>query len=266
MPHAPLRRIVPGADAAVLLIHGILGTPDHFAPLLPCIPENWSLEALLLAGHGGSVRDFSAARMADWKQQVHQALARLRATHRRVYLAAHSMGTLFALQEAAQAPVAGLFLLNVPLRLQLKPRLLQTVTRIYRGKIAPDDARTQAALAGYSIGPDPNPLHYIGWVPRYLALFAEIRATRQMLPQVTSPGLAASLPARRNGLAGLHPVPGAMPAPGDQDPARFRPFLLYATGPENASASIFLPADRPGSITNPGAAHYFKCAAPGFLL
>ena len=87
MPHAPLRRIVSGADAAVLLIHGILGTPDHFAPLLPCIPENWSFEALLLAGHGGSVRDFSAARMADWKQQVHQALARLRAAHRHVYLA-----------------------------------------------------------------------------------------------------------------------------------------------------------------------------------
>ena len=190
MPHAPLRRIVSGADAAVLLIHGILGTPDHFAPLLPCIPENWSFETLLLAGHGGSVRDFSAARMADWKQQVHQALARLRAAHRHVYLAAHSMGTLFALQEAAQSPVAGLFLLNVPLRLQLKPRLLQTVTRIYRGKISPGDAWTQAALAGYSIGPDPNPLHYLGWVPRYLSLFAEIRATRQVLPRVTSPGLA----------------------------------------------------------------------------
>ena len=128
--------------------------------------------------------------MADWKQQVHQALARLHATHRRVYLAAHSMGTLFALQEAAQTPVAGLFLLNVPLRLQLKPRLLQTVTRIYRGKISPGDAWTQAALAGYSIAPDPNPLHYLGWVPRYLALFAEIRATRQVLPRVTSPGLA----------------------------------------------------------------------------
>ena len=67
---------------------------------------------------------------------------------------------------------------------------MQTVSRIYRGKFSAGDAWTQAALAGYSIAPDPNPLHYLGWVPRYLALFAEIRATRQVLPRGTSPGLA----------------------------------------------------------------------------
>ena len=50
MPHAPLCHIVSGADAAVLLIHGILGTPDHFAPLLPCIPENWATVRLRFNG------------------------------------------------------------------------------------------------------------------------------------------------------------------------------------------------------------------------
>ena len=43
MNHQEYRRIVPGADMAVLMIHGIVGTPHHFDNLLPLIPENWSV-------------------------------------------------------------------------------------------------------------------------------------------------------------------------------------------------------------------------------
>ncbi|MBR0324808.1 MAG: hypothetical protein IIX11_01590, partial [Selenomonadales bacterium] len=32
----------------VLMLHGILGTPDHFRELLPLVPETWSVHALLL--------------------------------------------------------------------------------------------------------------------------------------------------------------------------------------------------------------------------
>ena len=31
MAHETYTRLVPGADTAVLCIHGILGTPNHFA-------------------------------------------------------------------------------------------------------------------------------------------------------------------------------------------------------------------------------------------
>ena len=54
MPHRPYRRDVPGGKNAVLFLHGIVGTPDHFLPLLPLLPEDCACSSLLLAGHGGS--------------------------------------------------------------------------------------------------------------------------------------------------------------------------------------------------------------------
>lgn len=109
------KRLLPGAACAVLFVHGILGSPAQFAPFLPLVPQDWSFCNLLLQGHGGGARDFSAASMAVWREQTRQAFAELRAQHETVVIAAHSMGTLFAVQEAVRSPVEGLFLLNVPL-------------------------------------------------------------------------------------------------------------------------------------------------------
>lgn len=58
------KRLLPGAACAVLFVHGILGSPAQFAPFLPLVPQDWSFCNLLLQGHGGGARDFSAASMA----------------------------------------------------------------------------------------------------------------------------------------------------------------------------------------------------------
>ena len=60
------KRLLPGAACAVLFVHGILGSPAQFAPFLPLVPQDWSFCNLLLQGHGGGARDFSAASMAVW--------------------------------------------------------------------------------------------------------------------------------------------------------------------------------------------------------
>jgi esterase/lipase len=70
MAHQEIIRIVPGSRYAVLMLHGILGTPDHFRELLPLVPETWTVHALLLDGHGGGVKDFSETSMEKWKDQV----------------------------------------------------------------------------------------------------------------------------------------------------------------------------------------------------
>lgn len=179
-------RYVQGADTAILFIHGILGTPDHFIPLLPFVPSDWSIYNLLLKGHGGGVKDFSAASMSEWKQQVHTAFRSLRASHDKVVIAAHSMGTLFAMQEAMDGQAAALFLLNVPLKIRVTPRLFSTSWKIFQGNIRPDDERTIAAHRAYGIDDDANILHYIGWVPRFLELFSEIRKTRKVASQLNT--------------------------------------------------------------------------------
>ena len=46
MAHEEGIRILPEADTAVLFMHGICGTPDHFHKVLPRmqrIPENWAV-------------------------------------------------------------------------------------------------------------------------------------------------------------------------------------------------------------------------------
>lgn len=77
MEHTEIRRCVAGAENAVLFIHGIVGTPQHFAPLIPLVPEGWSLYNLLLDGHGGSVEAFSHTSMKKWRAQVSAAVEEL---------------------------------------------------------------------------------------------------------------------------------------------------------------------------------------------
>ena len=37
MEHREYRRIVSGADTAVMFLHGIVGTPNHFRDLIPLV-------------------------------------------------------------------------------------------------------------------------------------------------------------------------------------------------------------------------------------
>lgn len=172
---------------AILFIHGILGTPNHFEPFLSLVPPDWSVCNLSLKGHGGSVRDFSKASMTEWKQQVKTALSELSESNRKVIIAAHSMGTLFAIQEAMERPVDELFLLNVPLKVRVTFRLFRTSWRVFTGTIKPDDKWSLAAQNAYSIERDYHILRYFGWIPRYLELFSEIRKTRKIIGKLSTP-------------------------------------------------------------------------------
>ena len=178
-------RLVPGADTAILFIHGILGTPDQFKPFLQLVPSNWSSCNMLLKGHCGSVREFSAASMAEWRQQVHETLRELHMSHDRIIITAHSMGTLFAIQEAIEMPVDALFLLNAPLRIHITIRMLKIIWGVFRGNIRPGDDWMLAAQNAYGIERDTHLLRYLSWIPRYIELFSEIRKTRKIAPELT---------------------------------------------------------------------------------
>lgn len=170
---------------SLLFLHGILGDPGYFDFLQSCVPPGCRMEKLLLEGHGGSARDFARASMSRWRQQVAEAVDRLRADGDRIVIVAHSMGTLFAIDSAVRGNTDGLFLLNPPLSLRLSRRMFTTPLKVLSGNI--DDRWTQAAQAAYSIAPDSNPLHYIGWLPRYMELFGEIRRVRHLVGRLNLP-------------------------------------------------------------------------------
>lgn len=191
MKHREYRRIVPGAENAVLFIHGICGTPNHFVeciPMVSWVPEGYSVQNILLPGHGGRAADFGASSLQAWRCHVRRAFCRLAKTHRRVYIAAHSMGTLFALELAVEFPgkIPGMVLLGVPLRPHLSPGAVNGSARLMLGRLRPGHRET-AIAAACGIETTLRLWEYIPWLPRYAELFAQIARTEKILPGLTVP-------------------------------------------------------------------------------
>ena len=186
MKHKAYTRQGTGKNA-VLLIHGIAGSPDHFRDLVPLIPESFSVCNMLLAGHSGTPRDFGHASMAKWKAQVADTLEDLLSRHEKVVIVGHSMGTLFAIRAAITHPdrIPALFLLNVPTRPWVRPSTIVTSLKVAFGKL--DDPKAQAMRSDTGIQLTPKLWQYLGWIPRMLELLRECRRIRKILPQLTVP-------------------------------------------------------------------------------
>ena len=187
MQYSPYCRVAVGAENAVVMVHGIVGTPAHFQFLLPVIPDSWSVYNLLLPGHGGSVNDFSRSSMAAWKHHVHDTLDEVLRTHKKVVLVAHSMGTLFAIREATERKeVAALFLLAVPLCPHLPPATALSSMKAALGFAKPGTVAGEM-LRDSGVRLSRNLFAYLGWIPRYLELFREVSRTKTLLPRLQTP-------------------------------------------------------------------------------
>lgn len=193
--HKEYIRNTPGAKNAVLFIHGIVGTPNHFRdimPLVSLVPEDWSIHNVLLPGHGGSVRDFGKSSMKAWKAHVRQAYNALAEEHEHVFVVAHSMGTLFALQLAVAHPerIPQLFLLAVPMRPGLRWFGIENVFRVALNRVRSDRPLEVATKQACGVEVSKQLWKYIGWVPRFLELFREISVTEKCLSSLRVPAIA----------------------------------------------------------------------------
>ena len=184
MDHAPFYREGTGSNA-VLLLHGIAGSPAHFRDLIPVIPEGFSVYAILLDGHGGQVTDFSRSSMKKWKAQVNETLGTLYNRYEHVVIVAHSMGTLFAIQAALNRPdkIPRLFLLNVPTRPWVQLSTWYTSLRVALGKL--DRPADRAMYGETAMELTPKLWKYVGWAPRMLELLRECSRVRKLLPQLS---------------------------------------------------------------------------------
>ena len=166
--HQPFKRIVPGAESAVLFVHGINATPRFFDEYVAALPEHVSVHSLLLPGHGGSVRDFGAHSAQEWEMHVRQALDALRKNHQRVYIMAHSLGTLLALREAVRDSKSIAW--------------WGKLAKGLGGKAAQEELRTC-----YGTEVDWRIWRYVGWIPRYAELFVLSREVRRSIHRLKVP-------------------------------------------------------------------------------
>ena len=77
MKHKEFIRINDNSNTAILFIHGIVGTPNHFNDFVSLVPESFSAFNLLLDGHGKGVKDFSKTSMKKWETQVDSVVEEL---------------------------------------------------------------------------------------------------------------------------------------------------------------------------------------------
>lgn len=192
MEHGEYIRIVPSGDTAVLMIHGIMGTPRHFDMLLPVIPEDWSVYNLLLPGHGGTTLDFGRSSMAAWRGYALERFGTLCEQYNRVILVGHSMGTLFAVRMALRRPekVPFMFFLASPLAVWMKPIMVENALRVGFNRVREDRPRQRATRDACSVGTTLRLWEYLSWVPRYLELFREISEVKKCLPELKVPCFA----------------------------------------------------------------------------
>ncbi len=185
MAHETYIRHTDG-DTAVFFIHGFLGSPEHFAKYLTLVPKECAIYNILLKGHGGSVRDFAKASMKQWKEQVDSVLHELMARYENIIIAAHSMGTFFAMEAAVKYPgrIKALFLLQSPLRIGVKAGAVVNSVKSLFNLISEDDKEALAFKNSNSIDMNMRLWEYIGWLPRYVELYVESRRARETFKNV----------------------------------------------------------------------------------
>lgn len=171
---------------ALLFVHGFTGNIHIFDFLKPYVPSQCPVMNITLRGHGGDALDFSKASMTQWKDQINEAVDQLLERYGRVAIVAHSMGGLFALDNACRGRCEALFLLNPALRIRVTSRLLKKSTKAFLG-LTESDVVAAAAKEAYGIAVDLNLFHYYGWPRRVLELFKEIRHVRPLIENINIP-------------------------------------------------------------------------------
>ena len=189
MRHEPVIRYLPESRVAVLMIHGILGSPCHFEFLMPLIPEDWSVYNILLDGHGGTAGEFGRTSMKKWKKQVSDQLSLLRSRHEKILIVTHSMGGLFAIQEAAEDPrkIGGLFLLAVPMKPWVSFRGALSSAKAALGLVDEKDKVTTAMREDSSVTLTRNLFAYIPWIPKFIVLLWEAHKTCTAVQRLAVP-------------------------------------------------------------------------------
>ncbi|WP_297838206.1 alpha/beta fold hydrolase [Pseudomonas sp.] len=111
--------VLGSGPVAVLLIHGLTGTPTELRRVAQGLAKRgYTVYVPTLAGHCGDNADLQATGWKDWYESVRKTFVGIRQRHEQVIVGGLSMGAVLSMHMAAEHPgqVAGLMLYSTTLR------------------------------------------------------------------------------------------------------------------------------------------------------
>lgn len=195
---------LPGGEHAVILIHGLTGSPFELKHLARKLNKaGYTVKGPCLAGHGTSVEDLIKTRWQDWYATVRENFNELKKTHKTVSAAGLCMGALFSLYLAHEVKdeLSAMALLSTTLSYDgwslpwykfLLPVSYYPPMRYFysyeeREPYGIKDERMRRQIA---IALKGDTIAYSKFPSRSMhELFKHIKAVKKILPEVTTPAL-----------------------------------------------------------------------------
>lgn len=175
------------SDTVIVFVHGIQGSPLQFDYFIQRLKGSYSIESLLLPGHGKTAKDFKKSNMAQWQSYVDERIKLLQETYKNIILVGHSMGCLLSVQSAILYPekVRGLFLFAMPLRIHISfPYIKNNLVIAFSRK---ENSEIIAAARKVNSVTVSHPLEYLAAMPRYIELLNKCRSTRELIKALQLP-------------------------------------------------------------------------------
>ncbi|NMA24689.1 MAG: alpha/beta hydrolase [Clostridiales bacterium] len=175
------------SDTVIVFVHGILGSPSQFSYMIDKLGGIFSVENLLLPGHGGTMKEFAASNMAEWQAYVDERILKLQDEYQNIILAAHSMGCLLSVQAALRYPekIRGLFLMAMPLVIRVRsPYVGGRMISAFQKNAS---AEISAALTESNSVRTGGIASCLGALPRFAELYFKCRKTRELVSKLKLP-------------------------------------------------------------------------------
>jgi carboxylesterase len=175
-------------NTAVLLVHGIYGSPQQFCAIAQHLHAlGVASRTVLLKGHGGSGRDFRLANGAAWQETVQEEAAQLKNRYPHVFLMGHSMGGLLCLQEALRNGADGVMTLCAPLSVKVGFSQITMTARMLLGNPAHDDERMRCYRRVNSV--KATFFESVLGIIRFFDLFVQMKLAKEAAKSLQTPTL-----------------------------------------------------------------------------
>lgn len=176
------------ASHAVLLMHGFGDTPQSVRPLADALnAAGWTVNAILMPGHGRPLRDYAAANADDWIAHAEQSYRELKSKYQTVVVCGISMGAaMTSILAAAHPEITSIVMLApylvMPQDMQVKTFLARATSFVvpYHENVGGDrsihdsEARSRTLGTGVVTGRSLNGLRLIA--TRAQAAIPNVRA------------------------------------------------------------------------------------------